>query len=435
MNKAFNVTRIGLLVIAIISFDSATGLSVTLKKATPQVVPKASEQINVTGKYVVYVEGNMEFNNNVADIEKAFKKRDWEATKDNPAFRKFVRARYGTEVEKLKTYAKATFWEDLMAFLDEVKANEKKYQKVTSGIVSEELKAVVPKINKARNDFNYAEVNRLLQEFEKKYPGAEQDAAKGCYLKAQYYELQINYAEAERYYKKAADLGDKDPFYLNAYALILQTVGKYLEAEPIFRQALNIRETTLESNHPDVALSQNDLAYLLYDRRKYSEADSLYRRALAIREKALGRDHPDVANSLNNLAGLLETQGQYEEAKPLYRRALAIRETTLDANHPDVALSLNNLAALLYNQCQYAEAEPLFCRAREIREKALGPDDPDVANSLWWLAHRQSNQGKYVEAKPHYSQALAVYEKALGRNHPTTIQCRDQLDDLLKIMQ
>ena len=37
---------------------------------------------------------------------------------------------------------------------------------------------------------------------------------------------------------------------------------------------------------------------------RYADAEPLYRRSLEIREKQLGRDHPDVADSLNNLAGL-----------------------------------------------------------------------------------------------------------------------------------
>jgi hypothetical protein len=40
----------------------------------------------------------------------------------------------------------------------------------------------------------------------------------------------------------------------------------------------------------------------------------LYQRSLAIREKALGPDHPDTALSLNNLAELYRNQGRYEEA-------------------------------------------------------------------------------------------------------------------------
>ena len=47
----------------------------------------------------------------------------------------------------------------------------------------------------------------------------------------------------------------------------------------------------------------------MYGKRgKYKEAEPLCKRALEIREKVLGRDHPDVAKQLNNLALLCQNQ-------------------------------------------------------------------------------------------------------------------------------
>lgn len=48
---------------------------------------------------------------------------------------------------------------------------------------------------------------------------------------------------------------------------------------------------------------------MLYGKRgKYKEAEPLCKRALEIREKVLGKDHPDVAKQLNNLALLCQNQ-------------------------------------------------------------------------------------------------------------------------------
>ena len=59
---------------------------------------------------------------------------------------------------------------------------------------------------------------------------------------------------------------------------------------------------------------------------RHAEAEPLCRRALAIDEKSFGPEHPDVALSLNNLATLLYAANRHAEAEPLYRRALAIDE-------------------------------------------------------------------------------------------------------------
>jgi tetratricopeptide (TPR) repeat protein len=97
--------------------------------------------------------------------------------------------------------------------------------------------------------------------------------------------------------------------------------------------------------------------------------DNLLKRSLAILEKALGPDHPDVAMSLNNLAALHEAQGQYAQAEPLLKRSLAIREKAIGPDHPDVAVSLNNLGELYRAQGRYAQAEPLYKRSLAIWEK------------------------------------------------------------------
>ena len=56
----------------------------------------------------------------------------------------------------------------------------------------------------------------------------------------------------------------------------------------------------------------------LYQQGKYAEAIPLAEKVLAIREKVLGKEHPNVAISLNNLAVLYDSQGNYSKAEPLY---------------------------------------------------------------------------------------------------------------------
>ncbi|KAJ3571480.1 hypothetical protein NPX13_g5363 [Xylaria arbuscula] len=50
---------------------------------------------------------------------------------------------------------------------------------------------------------------------------------------------------------------------------------------------------------------------------KYDNAELLYRQTLELREEVLGREHPDTLASMNNLAGVLDSQGKYEEAEAI----------------------------------------------------------------------------------------------------------------------
>ena len=105
------------------------------------------------------------------------------------------------------------------------------------------------------------------------------------------------------------------------------------EAEPLYLQALEIKQRQLGADHLNVAGSLNNLALLYYLQGRYNEAEPLCLQALEIRQRQLGADHPDVAQSLNSLAGLYKLQGRYSEAELLFERALAIRKKTLGVEH------------------------------------------------------------------------------------------------------
>jgi tetratricopeptide (TPR) repeat protein len=52
----------------------------------------------------------------------------------------------------------------------------------------------------------------------------------------------------------------------------------------------------------------------------YPAAEPLFKEALAINKKVLGENHPDYAMSLNNLATLYDDMGNYTAAEPLYSK-------------------------------------------------------------------------------------------------------------------
>jgi CHAT domain-containing protein len=146
---------------------------------------------------------------------------------------------------------------------------------------------------------------------------------------------------------------------------------KYSAAEPLYRQALEMRQKLLGTEHPEVATSINNLAFVLYCQEKYELAERLFTRALLMSQKLLGIEHPDVAGGLNNLALSLDAQGNYEAAEIRYRQALAMRQKLLGAAHPDVATTLNNLAFLLIRRGQFTAALPLLAQAAQIEDQVL----------------------------------------------------------------
>ena len=90
----------------------------------------------------------------------------------------------------------------------------------------------------------------------------------------------------------------------------LDAQGRYAEAEPFARKALELNQREFGPDHPYTGARINDLAALYKDQGRYAEAEPLHKRALAIVEKALGPDHPNVATSLENYAVLLRATGR-----------------------------------------------------------------------------------------------------------------------------
>ena len=179
-----------------------------------------------------------------------------------------------------------------------------------------------------------------------------------------------------------------------------------------------MRQRLFEGDHPDIALSLNNLAALYDSQGKLSQAEPLCQQALAMRQRLFEGNHPDIAQSLNNLAALYRSQGKLSQAEPLYQQALAMRQRLFEGDHPDVALSLNNLAALYDSQGKLSEAEPLYQQALAMTQRLFEGDHPDVALSLNNLAGLYKSQGKLSEAEPLLQQALAMWQRLFEGDHP-----------------
>ncbi len=218
----------------------------------------------------------------------------------------------------------------------------------------------------------------------------------------------------------------------NSVASTLYELGRYSEAEPLMRRALQIDETSYGPDHPTVAIDLNNLAQLLKDTNRLTEAEPLMRRALQIDETSYGPDHPTVAIDLNNLAQLLKDTNRLTEAEPLMRRALQIDETSYGPDHPTVAIDLNNLAQLLKDTNRLTEAEPLMRRALQIDETSYGPDHPTVARDLNNLALLLQDTNRLTEAEPLMRGALQIAETSYGPEHPTVAIELNNLAMLLK---
>jgi tetratricopeptide (TPR) repeat protein len=100
-----------------------------------------------------------------------------------------------------------------------------------------------------------------------------------------------------------------------------------------------------------------------------------YRKALAIWKKALGPEHPDVAVTLNNMGLVYWRSSKYDQAHQYLRKAVAIWETALGPEHPLLAWPLGGIGNVFVDQGRHHDAlAPLGRAVRICEEKTCNPE-------------------------------------------------------------
>ena len=150
----------------------------------------------------------------------------------------------------------------------------------------------------------------------------------------------------------------------------------------------------------------NNMGSVLYMRGERQAALRVQQEGLALKEKALGREHPDVGVSEGNLAIALAELALNQEALTHADRSVTLLENGLGAGHPELATPLSNRGEILDALGRHREARESFERARVIWERELGLDDRNLAYALTGIG------GSYLaEGDP--GSALAPLERAL----------------------
>uniref|UniRef100_A0A915JR16 Kinesin light chain n=1 Tax=Romanomermis culicivorax TaxID=13658 RepID=A0A915JR16_ROMCU len=204
--------------------------------------------------------------------------------------------------------------------------------------------------------------------------------------------------------------------------LIFSDQNKYKEAANLLNEALQIREKTLGESHPavaatlnnlavlgpmhpDVGKQLNNLALLCQNQGKYDEVEKYYTRALQIYESKLGPDDPNVAKTKNNLVRSLIIISQIRHQK-ISQRIQVFKSNKLF------------LASAYLKQGKYKEAEVLYkqilTRAHEREFGAIGADNKPI----WQVAEEREENKHKVENGSTYAE-YGSWHKAAKVDSPT----------------
>jgi TonB family protein len=164
----------------------------------------------------------------------------------------------------------------------------------------------------------------------------------------------------------------------------------------------------------------------LFTEGRYDEALPLAKRALELRETALDPDHEMVQAALLNLAELYTVTKKYGDAQKLIERLLKTYEQKVGPEDAGAAVYLDKLAFLSYMKGDFSKSEAAYKRALSIREKVFGPTHAEFATSLYLLAELYRFTGKPDKAQPLYEQAVVLRRKLLGRDDPEYLKARER---------
>ncbi len=165
---------------------------------------------------------------------------------------------------------------------------------------------------------------------------------------------------------------------LIAHGRNLESAGKFVKAEEIFRLALKQAQKNAD---PFLKVSALDgLAATAADQALYADAERELLEALAIADRALGPSGRVAAALVWHLIGIYEECGKRALAEPLLRRFESIALTNTQESPKSIAAQLANLGWIYASRHNNKKALSLFTRAVEMFEKQ--PIDGDLARTL-----------------------------------------------------
>jgi CHAT domain-containing protein/tetratricopeptide (TPR) repeat protein len=179
------------------------------------------------------------------------------------------------------------------------------------------------------------------------------------------------YAEASTALVRALGLLQKRPesSYLVTleYSLgsLYEKTGGPLEAERLFRHALDVLKRLPGSHVRDTAIITSALAHNLQRRGDLKGAEELARRSLTLTEGDPQLDRADLVPALSNLASILKDKGDYGQAEAFSRRALDVTKAAPRPDELTVAGCMTNLAVILAARGRFAEAQEQALSALE----------------------------------------------------------------------
>jgi eukaryotic-like serine/threonine-protein kinase len=240
--------------------------------------------------------------------------------------------------------------------------------------------------------------------------------------------LEAKFDDAERWFKASSAVLKRLGHHDLLRAWLLNNMGCAYAVQHDENQSLSLLKSSLElkrgllgPDHLDVAISEDNIAYVLSGSNRFMEAVPHVDSALSIYNFRLGPIHPALAHPLTNRGEILNGLGRYAEARKSFQQAIAIWQRELGPDAPVLAIGWTGLALSDLGEGKEKEAIQLLERANRVR--SAHPVDPaDQAETSFALARALWDAGRdRRRARRLAEQAKATYATGAAQNQTAAV--------------
>lgn len=193
----------------------------------------------------------------------------------------------------------------------------------------------------------------------------------------------------------------------NNWGVVLMRLGRYDQAEPLMRNALEKHRAQVGDEHPLVMSDLNALSQLARRRGNTAEAVEHARKALIIAEAKLGKSR-DSESIRNTLASALLANGQASAAQATYQQALdALHALNADTD-PRYAQALFGLAKTYLALGKTDQAQRLAQQVLQLRRDHFASDNGGLAATQALLARIAYARGNRAAAQAAHAEAQTL---------------------------
>ncbi|HEY2346356.1 MAG TPA: serine/threonine-protein kinase [Xanthomonadaceae bacterium] len=219
-------------------------------------------------------------------------------------------------------------------------------------------------------------------------------------------------------------IGDRDIKLLTQaledQGVVLTYLGRYDEAEPVFRDAIARETRQWGMDNARTLDTLNEFSIMYGSSHRHLEEEAILKRMLPIREKRNGPDSAVTLIVVANLGGALRQQGtpqKLAESGPYYLRAYQGFRRKYGDKYPDSIMATGNYGNYLLNVGDVKQAIAMEQTALANSIEVFGVDDAVTAETQFQLGKALLADKRYDEAEKPLLAAIAQKQKDLGADH------------------